>query len=258
VLGNSSNLEVADTVIAIGNPFGLSDAITTGIVSGIGRSFPISAGIGFSIPNAIQTDAAVNPGDSGGPLLNTRGELIGMNTAILSGKNPFSGIGFAIPSNTIKKIVPMLIQKHYYPHPYLGLIFATLMSDLARGNGLPVNLKGAYVDRFAENGPADKAGIHGSTTDQYLKKHLGDLIIAIDGHNITKTDDVLNYIGQNKIAGNTITLTLFRNGHTMDVKVTLAARPSLLPFLTTRSAPPSLPHPPKGPPTIHIPHPLFP
>jgi S1-C subfamily serine protease len=253
VLGNSSNAEVGDTVIAIGNPFGLSDAMTTGILSGIGRSIPISAGIGYSIPNAIQTDAAVNPGNSGGPLLNTRGELIGMNTAILSGKNPFSGIGFAIPSNTITKIVPILIQKGYYPHPYLGLLFATLTSDLAQDNGVPLNLKGVYVDRITENGPADKAGIHGSTTDQYLKKHLGDVIIAVDGHNVTKSDDVLNYIGQNKIAGDTITLTVYRNGHALDLKATLAARPSLLPFLTTRSMPPSIPHPPMQPPTI--PHP---
>ncbi|HXX98058.1 MAG TPA: trypsin-like peptidase domain-containing protein, partial [Candidatus Bathyarchaeia archaeon] len=137
VIGNSSNLEVADTVIAIGNPFGLSDAMTTGIVSGIGRSIPISVG-GFSIPNAIQTDAPVNPGDSGGPLLNTRGEMIGMNTAIVPGTNKIYGIGFAIPSNTITKIVPILIQKGYYPHPYLGLVFATLTSDLAQDNGIPL------------------------------------------------------------------------------------------------------------------------
>ncbi|MGA9155056.1 MAG: trypsin-like peptidase domain-containing protein, partial [Candidatus Nitrosopolaris sp.] len=169
VIGNSSNLEVADTVIGIGNPFGLSDAMTTGIVSGIGRSIPISVG-GFSIPNAIQTDARVNPDDSGGPLLNTRGEMIGMNTAIVPGTNRLSGIGFAIPSNTITKIVPTLIEKGYYPHPYLGLLFATLTSDLAQGNGIPLNLKGVYVERITQNGPADKAGIHGSTTDQYLKK----------------------------------------------------------------------------------------
>ena len=217
ILGNSSNLEVGDTVIAIGNPFGLSDTITTGMVSGTGRSIPISVG-GFSIPNTIQTNAPVNPGDSGGPLLNTRGEMIGMNTAILSGTHTFSGIGFAIPSNTITKIVPILIEKGYYPHPYLGLVFATLTSDLARDNGIPLNLKGAYVDRITENGPADKAGIHGSTTDQ----HLGDVIIAVDVHNITKRDDLINYIGENKIAGNDLTLTLFRNGHTIDLKVTLA------------------------------------
>jgi S1-C subfamily serine protease len=248
VLVNSSNLEVADTVIAIGNAFGLSDAMTTGIVSGIGRSIPISVG-GFSIPNAIQTDTPVEPGDSGGPLLDTRGEMIGMNTAI-TGPNTLSGIGFAIPSNTITKIVPTLIKKGYYPHPYLGLVFGTLTSDLAQDNSIPLNLKGVYVDRITQNGPADKAGIHGSTTDQYLKKHLGDVIMAVDGHNITKRDDLLNYIGQNKIAGNDITLTVYRNGHAIDLKATLAARPSLLPFLTTRLAPPSMPHPPIRPPLM--------
>jgi S1-C subfamily serine protease len=239
--------------MAIGNAFGLSDAMTTGIVSGIGRAIPISAG-GFSIPNAIQTDARVNPGDSGGPLLNTRGEMIGMNTAI-TGTNTLSGIGFAIPSNTITKIVPILIEKGYYPHAYLGLFLGTLTSDLAQDNGIPVNLEGAYVDRITQNGPADKAGIHGSTTDQYLKKHLGDVIIAVDGHNITKADDLINYIAEHKIAGNDLTLTLFRNGHIVDLKVTLAARPSLLLFITTRSTPHSLPipHPPMRPPTI--PHP---
>ena len=255
MLGNSSNLEVGDTLIAIGNPFGLSDAMTTGIVSGIGRSIPLSVG-GFSIPNAIQTDARVNPGDSGGPLLDIRGEVIGMNTAI-TGTDKLSGIGFAIPSNTITKIVPILIQKGYYPHPYLGLVFATLTSDLAQDNGIPLNLKGVYVDRITQNSPADKAGIHGSTKDQYLRKHLGDVIIAVDGHNITKHDDLINYIGQHKIAGNSITLTVYRNGHAIDLKATLTARPSLIPFLTTRSAPPSfaIPHPPMRPPTIPMPHP---
>ena len=178
-----------------------------------------------------------------------------MNTAIVSGTDKLSGIGFAIPSNTITKIVPILIEKGYYPHPYLGLVFATLTSDLAQDNGIPLNLKGVYVDRITQNTPADKAGIHGSTTDQYLKKHLGDVIIAVDGHNITKSDDLINYIGQNKIAGNHITLTVYRNGHATDLKATLSARPSLLPFLTTRSAIPSIPHIPRQPPTIPIPHP---
>ena len=177
VLGNSSNIEVGDQVIAIGNPFGLSDTMTTGIVSGIGRSLPTSVGGGFFIPNIIQTDAPINPGNSGGPLLDTQGKMIGMNTAILSGTNTFSGIGFAIPSNDITRIVSTLIEKGYYPHPYLGLRDGTLTSDLAQDAGIPVNLKGAYVDSLVKNGPADKAGIHGSTTDQYSKKHLGDIII---------------------------------------------------------------------------------
>jgi S1-C subfamily serine protease len=256
VLGNSSNLEVGDTVVAIGNPFGLSDTMTTGIVSGIGRSLP-SVGGGFSIPSAIQTDAPVNPGNSGGPLLNTRGEMVGMNTAILSGANTFSGIGFAIPSDTITKIVPILIENGYYPHPYLGLIYGILTSDLAQDNGIPVNLNGLYVNTITKNGPADKAGIHGSTIDQYSKKHLGDVILAVDGHNITKPDDLVNYIGQSKTAGNILTLTVYRNGHAIDLKVTLAARPSLLPILITQSTPPSfaIPHPPTRPPTIPTPHP---
>jgi S1-C subfamily serine protease len=255
VLGNSSKSDVGDTVIAIGNPFGLSDTMTTGIVSGIGRSLPTSVGGGFSIPNIIQTDAPINPGNSGGPLLNTRGEMIGMNTAILSGTNTFSGIGFAIPSNDITRIVPTLIEKGYYPHPYLALRDGTLTSDLAQDNGIPVNLKGAYVDSLTKNGPADKVGIHGSTRDQYSKKRLGDIIIAADGHNITTSDDLVSYIGQHKSVGDKITLTVYRNGHAMDLKATLSARPSLLPFLTIRLAPPSIPHPPMRPPTLPIPHP---
>jgi S1-C subfamily serine protease len=256
VLGNSSNLDIGDTVIAIGNPFGLSDTMTTGIVSGIGRSVPVSAG-GFSIPNAIQTDAPVNPGNSGGPLLNMQGEVIGMNTAAILSSNSFSGIGFAIPSNTITKIVPALIEKGYYPHPFLGLTVGTLTSDLAEDNGIPANLEGIYVNTITKNSPADKAGIHGSTIDQYGTKHLGDIIIAVDGHNITTSDDFINYIGQHKIAGDNITLTAYRNGHVIDLKATAAARPSLLLFITTRSTPPSLPipHPPIRPPTIPVPHP---
>lgn len=254
VIGNSSNLEVGDQVIAIGNPFGLSDTMTTGIVSGIGRLLPAAAG-GFSIPNMIQTDAPINPGNSGGPLLDTQGKMVGMNTAMLSGTNIFSGIGFAIPSNTITKIVPTLIEKGYYPHPYLGLTFRALTSDLAQDAGIPVNLKGAYVDSLMKNGPADKAGIHGSTRDQYSKKHLGDIIIAADGHNITKSDDLVSYIGQHKSVGDNLILTVYRNGHAIDLKATLAARPSLLPFLTIRLAPPSITHPPTEPPTIPTPHP---
>jgi S1-C subfamily serine protease len=253
VIGNSSNIEVGDTVIAIGNPFGLSDTMTTAIVSGIGRLLPAASG-GFSIPNMIQTDAPINPGNSGGPLLDT--EMVGMNTAMLSGTNIFSGIGFAIPSNTITKIVPTLIEKGYYPHPYLGLMDGTFTSDLAENASIPINLKGAFVDTITKNGPADKAGIHGRTTDQYSRKHLGDIIIAADGHNITKSDDLVNYIGQHKSVGDNLTLTVYRNGHAIDLKATLAARPSLLLFLTTRSAPPSpMPHLPTEPPTIPIPHP---
>ncbi len=253
VIGNSSNLEVGDQVIAIGNPFGLSDTMTTGIVSGVGRLIP---GAGFSIPNAIQTDAPINPGNSGGPLLDMQGQVIGMNTAILSRTDTFSGIGFAIPSNTITKTVPSLIQKGSYIHPYLGLSGATLTSDLAENlTGSATNLKGVYVDTITKNGPADRAGVHGSTVDQYAKKHPGDIIIGVDGHNITRIDDLISFIDQHTSAGDNITLTVYRNGHTIDLKTTLTPRPSPLPFLIERPAPHSpIPGPPRQPPSVPTPH----
>jgi S1-C subfamily serine protease len=249
VIGNSSNLEVGDRVIAIGNPFGLSDTMTTGIVSGLGRLLPVGAGAGFSIPNTIQTDAPINPGNSGGPLLNIQGELIGMNTAIFSGTGTFSGIGFAIPSNMITKIAPILITKGYYMHPYLGLKGGALTSDLVQNlTGTltaATNLTGIYVDTITKDGPADKAGLHGSTTDQYSKKHVGDIIIAVDGHKVVRIDDLGSYIDQHKSVGDNISLTVYRNGHVIDLKTTLAARPTPLPSLITRSAPPSpTPQPP--------------
>jgi S1-C subfamily serine protease len=257
-IGNSSNLEVGDQVIAIGNPFGLDDTMTTGIVSGVSRLLPAAAGGGFSIPNTIQTDAPINPGNSGGPLLNMQGEVVGMNTAGLSDTGTFSGIGFAIPSNTITKIVPALIAKGYYLHPYLGIKGGALTSDLVENmTGIPANLSGVYVDTITKNGPADKAGLNGSTTDEYSKKHVGDIITAVDGHKVARIDDLASYIDQHKSVGDNITLTVYRHGHEENLKTILTARPSLLPFLITPSAPPSpIPHPqpPTRPPTIPSPH----
>jgi S1-C subfamily serine protease len=248
-IGNSSAVQVGDQVIAIGNPFGLSDTMTTGIVSGISRVLPAAAGTGFSIPNAIQTDAPINPGNSGGPLLNTQGQVIGINTAILSGSSGFSGIGFAVPSNTITKVVPTLIQNGTYPHPFLGLTVATLTSDVAENvTGLeaaPSNLRGIYVDTITKSGPADKAGIHGTTTDQYSKKHVGDIITAIDGQPVTRSDDLITYIDQHKSVGDSVTFTVYRNGHTMDLKATLANRPTP-PGLLAMGLPP-VPAPPESP-----------
>jgi S1-C subfamily serine protease len=255
VIGNSSKLEVGDPVIAIGHPFGLSGTITTGIVSGIGRLLPAAAGLGFSIPNAIQTDAPINPGSSGGPLLNMQGQVVGINTAGISSSIGFSGVAFAIPSSTITRIVPTLIEKGNYTHSYIGLSGATLTSDLAQTIvGLPANFKGIVVDSIVKDGPADKAGIHGSTTDQYSKKHGGDVITAIDGHPVTKIDDLISYIEEHKSVGNSITFTVYRNGQSLDLKTTLVARPSPIPFLTIIS--PSTPPPP--PPLQPPPHPPSP
>jgi S1-C subfamily serine protease len=243
VIGNSSKLVAGDPVIAIGNPFGLSDTMTTGIVSQIGRLLPAS-GAGFSIPDIIQTDAPINPGNSGGPLLNMQGQVIGINTAITSDTGTFSGIAFAIPSSTITRIVPTLIEKGNYAHPYIGLSGATLTSDLAQTvNGLPANFKGIAVDSIVKDGPADKAGIHGSTTDQYSKKHGGDVITAIDGHAVTKIDDLISYLEEHVPVGNSVTFTVHRNGQSLDLKTTLTARPSPFPFLPVLSSPPSNPYP---------------
>jgi S1-C subfamily serine protease len=230
VIGNSSKLEVGDPVIAIGNPFGLSDTMTIGIISQIGRLLP-SSELGFSIPDAIQTDAAINPGNSGGPLLNMQGQVIGINTAGISASEQggFTGVGFAISSNTIMRIVPVLIEKGYYVHPYVGLTSATLTSDLAGtiNASLPLSFKGVYVDQIKKDGPADKAGIHGSTIDQYSIKHGGDIITAVDGHTITRSENLISYIDDYKSVGDSVIFTVYRNGHILNLKTTLAARPSM-------------------------------
>jgi S1-C subfamily serine protease len=236
VIGNSSKLEVGDPVIAIGNPFGLSDTMTIGIVSQGGRLLPSSAGLGFSIPDAIQTDAQINPGNSGGPLLNIQGQVIGINTAAISASTQggFSGVGLAIPSTTVLRIVPTLIEKGYYAHPYVGLTLITLTSDLAQtiNGSLPTNFKGVYVDLIKKDGPADKAGIHGSTIDQYSMKHGGDIIIAVDGHTVTRSEDLISYIDDHKSVGDSVIFTVHRNGHALNLKTTLSTRPSPLQYLS--------------------------
>ena len=225
MIGNSSELEVGEQVIAIGNPFGLVGVMTTGIVSQTGQTIEDPES-GLSIPNAIQTDALINPGNSGGPLLNMNGQVIGMNTA------GFSGIGLAIPSNAITRIVPALIEKGNYTHPWLGLTVATLTSDLAESiGGLERNFKGVLVDSIVKNGPADKGGVNGSITDQYGEKHGGDIITAVDGHNVIRTEDLVSYLEEHKKVGDKITLTIYRNGQFLDLETTLQERPSPLLYL---------------------------
>ena len=233
IIGNSSELEVGEQVIAIGNPFGLAGTMTTGIISQTGRLLPDSL-TGFSIPNAIQTDTVINPGNSGGPLLNMNGQVIGMNTAGLFG----SGIGFAIPSNAITRIVPALIEKGNYTHPWLGFTAATLTSDLAESvEGLERNFKGVLVDSIVKDGPADKAGVNGSITDQYGERHGGDIITAVDEHNVIQMEDFISYLEEQKKVGDKITLTIYRNGQFLDLEMTLQERPSPLLYLTEAPSP---------------------
>jgi S1-C subfamily serine protease len=227
-LANSSAIRPGEQVIAIGNPFGLSGTITTGIVSAKGRLLP-DPDTGFSIPDMIQTDAAVNPGNSGGPLLNTKGEVIGMNTAIFSRTGSYSGVGFAIPSNTIAKEVPLLIKNGSYSHPWIGISGGKISPELARAARLPANYKGVIVGSVQPGSPAEKAGLKGLTQDNdNSASQTGDIITAVDGHPVRQIDDIINYIESQKGVGDNIKLTVNRNGKIMDLIATLQARPNTI------------------------------
>ena len=227
-VANSSSLRPGDQLIAIGNPFGLSGTITTGIVSGEGRLLP-NPDTGFSIPNIIQTDAPINPGNSGGPLLNIQGQVIGMNTAILSRTGSYSGVGFAIPSNTIAKEVPVLIKGGTYAHPWLGIAGGKITPDIVQIASLPRNYKGVVVGSVQPGSPADKAGIQALTQDMAgSNTRIGDIITSIDGHPTRQIDDIINYVDSNKNVGDNVKLTINRNGQTTDVAATLQARPDTI------------------------------
>jgi S1-C subfamily serine protease len=229
VIGNSSDLQVGQQITAIGNPFGLSDTMTTGIISQVGRLLP-NPDTGFSIPDGIQTDAAINPGNSGGPLLNMQGQVIGINTAISSSTGVFSGIGFAIPSNTLTRIVPVLIQKGSYEHPWLGISGGSITPDLAQSAGLPKNFKGVVIGSVQSGSPADKAGLRGVSQDiMNLNTHIGDTITAIDTHPVKSIDDIINHIEAHTSVGDSVKLTVNRSGKTMDLNVILQTRPSSAP-----------------------------
>jgi S1-C subfamily serine protease len=228
VLGNSSQLKVGDQVVAIGNPFGLEGSMTTGIVSQTGRLLPEQQQGGYSIPDTVQTDASINPGNSGGPLLNMNAEVIGVNTAgIFPG-----GIGFAISSNSVSRIIPILLEKGNYTHPWLGISAGTLTSDVAKREGLQRSVKGIIVDSIVKNGPADKSGINGSTTNQYGERLGGDIITAADGNPVIKMEDLISYLEIQKSPGENMTLTVFKNGERFDKQITIGQRPSASPYLT--------------------------
>lgn len=222
VVGNSSELRVGDQVVAIGNPFGLESSMTTGIVSQIGRLLSIDER-GFSIPNAIQTDALINPGNSGGPLLNMKGEVIGVNTAgIFPG-----GIGLAVPSNTVLRIIPVLMEEKNYTHPWLGVTGNTLTADIAKREKLDRTQKGVIIDTIVRSSPADLAGLNGSNINEYGEKRGGDIITAIDGKPIIKMEDLISYLELNKAVNDNATLSVYRDGEIIDKQITLKSRPEV-------------------------------
>ena len=226
-LGSSSELKVGQQVVAIGNPFGLSGSMTTGIVSQIGRLLPQESG--YSIPNVIQTDAAINPGNSGGPLLNLNGEVVGINTAIQSETGNFTGVGFAIPSDTVKKVVPILIRDGGIRHPWLGVSGVDIDYELAEIRGLN-STKGFLIVSVIEGSPADIAGLMGTETRQMVDGRDvpmdGDIIIKIDGEMVRKIADILVHLQMEKIVGDEMTLTILRDGEVMDKTIFLGERPS--------------------------------
>ena len=231
-LGNSSELKVGDQVVAIGNPFGLEGSITTGIVSQTGRLLPLEE-TGFSVPDAIQTDALINPGNSGGPLLNMKAEVIGVNTAGIFPGN----IGFAVPSNAVQRIVPVLIEAGNYTHPWLGMTGGPLTSDIAQREGLERNFKGVIVDTIVKDSPADKAGINGSITNQYGERLGGDIITAVDGNPVIRMEDLISHLETERSVGQNMTLTIYRDGNILDKQITVGERPSAIPYLTRAPQP---------------------
>ena len=226
---DSSKVRVGERVAAIGNPFGLSGSLSTGIISGVGRQIPAQEEEGFTIPDIIQTDAPINPGNSGGPLLNMRGEVIGINSAIYSTTGQFAGVGFAIPSNTIAQVVPSLITTGAYQHPWLGVAGRDMTPGIADRLGLD-EPRGFLVMDVVAGSPAEKAGIQRGNEDTVIDgipmKLGGDVIIAVDDNTVRKIDDILAYVEMEKSVGDDLKLTILREGQTMEVIATLAARPS--------------------------------
>lgn len=231
VLGDIDSVEVGQTVIAIGNPFGLGGTLTRGVVSALGRTIP--AMTPFSIPRSIQTDAAINPGNSGGPLLNTYGQVIGVNAQIQTDgfSNSNRGVGFAIPVNIVQHVVPELIENGEHNWPWLGVRGNDMNPTIAAASGIE-NVTGAYISDVLNNGPAIKAGLRGSTGTEKIQNRTtpvgGDIIIAINNQPIQSFDDLLIYIALNSTPGDQVTLTIIRDGETIELPVTLEERPTML------------------------------
>ena len=239
-IGNSSKLEVGDQVIAIGNPYGLAGSMTSGIVSQLGRLMT-AQGTSFAIPDMIQIDALINPGNSGGPLIDLDSRVVGMNTAgILSENGGFSGIGLAIPSNAITRIVPSIIEKGIFSHPWMGIAGQTLTTGLTNlFQNLSGNFQGVFIESLVKDSPADRAGMKGTLTDQYGQKHGGDIITGADGKKIIFIDDLVSYIEDNKKPGDQITITVHRDSSDLDLKMKLGEKP--FPSVVNKTTSPEYP-----------------
>ena len=239
-LGNSSQLRIGQPVVALGNPFGLSGSMTEGIVSGFGRIMPSSVPQGdlllrqqdspsFLIPTIIQTDAAINPGNSGGPMLNTVGEVIGMNTVVLSNSDVYAGIGSAIPSDIIRKVVPELISRGTYKHPYIGIAGVDMTPEIAREMDMN-DSRGFLVTEVTSGSPAERSGIRGGGALKDVNGRQielgGDVIVAVDNDTVRKIEDLLSYLQSDRSVGETVILRVIRDGKPQEIGMTVEARPT--------------------------------
>ncbi len=224
-MGDSSELQIGQKVLAIGNPFGLGQTLTTGIISSLGRSIRSEAGT--LIEDVIQTDAAINPGNSGGPLLDSKGRIIGINSAIISPTGASVGIGFAIPVNTARRILPELISKGHVSYPWIGASVYPLIPEFAKALGLKIE-RGAVIAEVVRGGPADRAGLRGGNRRVQVGNSLipvgGDAITEMDGKEVISSDDLIRRI-RNHRPGDTVELKVLRNGEFLSTKVTLDQKP---------------------------------
>jgi S1-C subfamily serine protease len=236
VLGDSEQVKVGQTVVAIGNPFDLTGTMTLGIVSAVGRSLAsmraAPGGDVFQAGDLIQTDAAINPGNSGGPLLNLKGEVIGINRAIrtesFSPEGPInSGIGFAVSINIVKRVVPSLIAQGRFDYPYLGISAPAEIRLLEQEVLNLPRSTGVYITEITPGSPADRAGLRTGSTPSNISGMYsgGDLIIAIDGHEVRTFSEMLSYLLSYTSPGDLVTLTILRDGSEMEVQLTLGSRP---------------------------------
>lgn len=233
-LGDSDQMKVGQRVIAIGNPFGFAGTMTVGIISAKGRALAANTtntGGVFNNPDIIQTDAAINPGNSGGPLLNSQGEVVGVNAEIrTNGNRSNSGVGFAIPSNTVKRVTQQILKEGRASYPYLGVSVNSdfTPAELAQALKLPIE-KGVLIASVTENGPAARAGLRGGDRQVTVRgipvRSGGDIITAIDGAAINSFDEMIAYLAAQKQVGQTVTVTIMRGAETLQVQVTLDERP---------------------------------
>jgi putative serine protease PepD len=224
-MGDSKNLRIGQKVLAIGNPFGFERTLTTGVISSVGRT--IRSEVGTLIEDVIQTDAAINPGNSGGPLLNSDGEIIGINSAIISPSGGNVGIGFAIPVNTAKRLIPELISKGYVTYPWIGATIQTLIPEVAKYLKLKID-RGALIAEVVKGGPADKAGLKGGSQRVQVGNMIvlvgGDIVVKADDQEIKTNEELIRYVREKKI-GNTVTFKVYRKDKYENVKITLGERP---------------------------------